>query len=102
MFCGDSDMTFNVYDESQTALVGILAAWRCVLCVVARSGGARRNFTRLQLYVQLRSLGVVLYVTADMMESDASFFLHEMRQKWYHLEDKLLHFLVLSWYLLPD
>ena len=31
MFCGDIDMTFNVY-ESQTALVGILAAWRCVVC----------------------------------------------------------------------
>ena len=40
--------------------------------------------------MEIVPLGVVLHVTADMMESDASFFLHEMRQKWYHLEDKLL------------
>ena len=54
------DTAFSVYDELQTSLVGILPAWRCiaivggVLCAVARSGGARRSFTRLQLYVQRR------------------------------------------------
>ena len=50
--CGDSDKAFSVYDESQTALVGILAVC-CVVC-----GRAERRcptqFHSTVLYVQLR------------------------------------------------
>ena len=50
MFCGDIDMTFNVYDESQTALVGILAAWRCVVCGLYRLLGSAENLLQHGAY----------------------------------------------------